>query len=201
MAANDSQVGGFHYKTRYEHWDLCAKYGLGYFDGQITKYVTRWRQKAGLQDIKKALHFAEKLKEIIDLPQSPGPFNLFPVRPWLYTPDVKNDLAEYAQENKLLYMETDICYRLIMGPAAGPLDEVINLINILIENADTILNKPIGVNQSDPPPRQAKYEPGNSMTGRITIGAGQKPNIEEVEKFKEPYPGWSDSNKHEKDQG
>lgn len=66
MKANETQVGGEHYKRagKHQHWDFAALNKLRYFDGQITKYVTRWRNKNGLQDLEKALHFCEKLIEI-----------------------------------------------------------------------------------------------------------------------------------------
>ena len=64
MQANDMQVGGSHYSSGYQHWDFVhdALCGL-YLEGQITKYVARWRKKNGLQDLEKALHFAMKLAE------------------------------------------------------------------------------------------------------------------------------------------
>lgn len=61
---NAIQVGGTHYKTAIQHWDFVAQYGLGYFEGQVTKYVTRWRKKNGLQDLRKAKHFLDKLIEL-----------------------------------------------------------------------------------------------------------------------------------------
>lgn len=68
--ANERQVAGTHYKgVAIQHWDYAAANGLDYFEGQITKYVARWRKKhptaAGrLDDIQKALHFAEKFAEV-----------------------------------------------------------------------------------------------------------------------------------------
>lgn len=66
MAANDRQVGGDHYTVAtgkcpscggtIQHWDLYGH--QPYLVGQVTKYVTR--QKNGLQDVLKALHFLEK---------------------------------------------------------------------------------------------------------------------------------------------
>lgn len=66
MAANDRQVGGSHYQEAtgkcphcmgvIQHWDLYAT--QPYLVGQITKYTTR--QKDGVKDVLKALHFLEK---------------------------------------------------------------------------------------------------------------------------------------------
>lgn len=65
MSANDKQVGGAHYKGAVQHWDYAvAEFGTGYLKGQITKYVARWRKKNGVQDLEKALHFLQKLREV-----------------------------------------------------------------------------------------------------------------------------------------
>ena len=66
MSANERQVGGKHYKKGgEEHWDRQWRlYGRGYFVGCITKYVERYHEKNGLQDLQKAQHFLEKLIEL-----------------------------------------------------------------------------------------------------------------------------------------
>lgn len=63
--ANSRQVGGNHYKTgAEEHWDLVARYGVGYLEGCATKYVSRWRKKNGVQDLEKAIHYVDKIIEM-----------------------------------------------------------------------------------------------------------------------------------------
>ena len=63
--ANELQFGGAHYKgTTYQHWDMAADMKLGYFEGQITKYITRHRQKKGKEDVQKCGHFIQKLIEL-----------------------------------------------------------------------------------------------------------------------------------------
>ena len=68
MSANDKQVGGTHYKkdgTGEEHWDrVWRMYGRGYFIGCATKYLERYQDKNGKQDLDKAIHFIEKLREL-----------------------------------------------------------------------------------------------------------------------------------------
>ncbi len=69
MAANDRQVGGDHYQIHtgkcphcqgvIQHWDLYAE--QPYIVGQVAKYVTR--EKNGVEDLQKALHFLLKLAE------------------------------------------------------------------------------------------------------------------------------------------
>ena len=63
--ANKTQVGGNHYKGQeLEHWDIVAMFDLDYFQGQITKYVMRWKKKNGVEDLEKAKHFLEKYIEV-----------------------------------------------------------------------------------------------------------------------------------------
>lgn len=69
--ANSRQVAGTHYKTGYQHWDFVWDMGLGYFPGQVTKYLSRYRKKNGMQDLEKALHFAHKYKELVSRNGSP----------------------------------------------------------------------------------------------------------------------------------
>ncbi len=63
MPANDRQVGGNHYRSKYQHWDFAIYHNLWYMEGQITKYITRHRIKNGKADLEKALHFVDKLIE------------------------------------------------------------------------------------------------------------------------------------------
>ena len=58
--ANSMQVGGSHYKTEYQHWDWVPNVGLPYYLAQISRYVTRWRKKNGLEDVRKAIHYTQK---------------------------------------------------------------------------------------------------------------------------------------------
>lgn len=64
MDPNDYQVGGDHYKKEYQHWDMVCDINLHYLLGCATKYVSRWRDKNGLQDLKKALHYIDKFEDV-----------------------------------------------------------------------------------------------------------------------------------------
>lgn len=67
QGANARQVGGNHYKKQQiEHWDWVAANGLDYFQGNITKYVSRWKDKGGIADLKKAQHYLEKYLELVE---------------------------------------------------------------------------------------------------------------------------------------
>lgn len=71
MAANDMQVGGNHYRQQpIQHWDFAAANNLDYFQGCITKYVSRWKSKGGIQDLEKARHYLDKYIELERLRES-----------------------------------------------------------------------------------------------------------------------------------
>ena len=65
QGANARQEGGSHYKQfQYETWDVITDWGLGYLDGNAVKYLSRWRHKNGIEDLKKARHYIDKLLEV-----------------------------------------------------------------------------------------------------------------------------------------
>lgn len=65
MAANDRQEGGDHYHEKIiQPWDAIIAWGLGFLDGNAVKYLARWRNKGGIEDLKKARHYIDKLIEV-----------------------------------------------------------------------------------------------------------------------------------------
>lgn len=63
--AIERQVGGSHYKdmaiqpVQYIHAN-----GIGFFEGNAIAYLTRWKVKGGISDLKKAIHHIELLIEL-----------------------------------------------------------------------------------------------------------------------------------------
>lgn len=64
MSANKRQIGGSHYASALQHWDVVEDHGIGYLEGCASKYISRWRKKNGLQDLEKGLHFTDKTIEL-----------------------------------------------------------------------------------------------------------------------------------------
>jgi len=64
--ANARQEGGTHYKQlSIQPWDYIVSNNLGYLEGNVVKYVTRWQTKGnGIEDLKKAKHYLDKLMEV-----------------------------------------------------------------------------------------------------------------------------------------
>lgn len=59
------QAGGSHYKgLEIQPAEYCQRNGLNYCESNVIKYVTRHRSKNGIEDIEKAIHCLEILKEL-----------------------------------------------------------------------------------------------------------------------------------------
>lgn len=64
-SANDTQVGGTHYKSKaIQPWDFIAINGIPYLEGCAIKYLCRWRDKGGIADLEKAKHYIDKVIEL-----------------------------------------------------------------------------------------------------------------------------------------
>ena len=65
MTANEEQVGGRHYiEKAIQPWDYIIANKMGYLEGNIIKYVSRYKDKNGLEDLIKAAHYLDKLIEV-----------------------------------------------------------------------------------------------------------------------------------------
>lgn len=63
--ANDIQHGGDHYKVKpIQPWDYIVANNIGFLEGNAIKYLTRWREKGGVGDLRKAQHYVQKLIEV-----------------------------------------------------------------------------------------------------------------------------------------
>lgn len=64
MNADCRQVGGCHYKDMpIQPTEYIQRNGLNWCEGNVVKYVTRHRFKGGAEDIDKAIHYLELLKQ------------------------------------------------------------------------------------------------------------------------------------------
>lgn len=61
----DTQVDGNHYKMmKIQPVEFIHANGIPYLEGNVIKYVSRWRNKNGLADLEKAKHYIELLIEL-----------------------------------------------------------------------------------------------------------------------------------------
>ena len=58
-------MAGSHYKDlAIQPVEYIHANSIGFFEGNVIKYVTRWRSKAGVEDLRKAKHYIELLIEL-----------------------------------------------------------------------------------------------------------------------------------------
>lgn len=66
-SALDVQIGGAHYAAKaIQPVQYIHANDIGFFEGNVIKYVTRWKDKGGLEDLRKAKHYIELLLELED---------------------------------------------------------------------------------------------------------------------------------------
>ena len=64
MSALDRQIDGDHYKKLViQPLEYCLKNNLGICEHGAIKYLSRWRAKNGVSDLRKAIHYIEILIE------------------------------------------------------------------------------------------------------------------------------------------
>jgi hypothetical protein len=67
ILARMKQIGGNHYKDMpIQPSEYITKNGLGWYEGNAIKYITRYKTKGGKQDIEKAIHYLELLLESLN---------------------------------------------------------------------------------------------------------------------------------------
>jgi hypothetical protein len=63
--ALNTQVGGDHYKNlAIQPVEYITANNIPYIEGNIIKYITRWRNKNGVQDLQKIIHYTQLLIEM-----------------------------------------------------------------------------------------------------------------------------------------
>lgn len=61
----DIQVGGGHYKSlAIQPIEYIHANNLPFIEGTVVKYISRWREKNGLEDLNKIKHFIDLLIEL-----------------------------------------------------------------------------------------------------------------------------------------
>lgn len=64
MSSWDHQVGGDHYKQfKIQPLEYALENDLGICEHAVIKYVSRWRDKGGIEDLRKARHYIDLLIE------------------------------------------------------------------------------------------------------------------------------------------
>ena len=65
LSSFSRQVGGNHYADyAIQPLEFCVKNNIPFLEGNVIKYICRWRNKNGIQDLEKAKHYIEMLIEL-----------------------------------------------------------------------------------------------------------------------------------------
>ena len=73
MKAIDKQIGGNHYKKySVQPVEYAMANNLNYCQANAVKYVTRYKDKGGVEDLRKAIHNIELLIELEEKAQARG---------------------------------------------------------------------------------------------------------------------------------
>lgn len=60
----EDKINPSYYRKKIEVTDFILEYDMGFAEGNIIKYVTRYKDKNGVEDLKKARWYINKLIEI-----------------------------------------------------------------------------------------------------------------------------------------
>ena len=65
----DKQIGGSHYKSFHiQPYEFISKNDLSFFQGNVIKYVCRYKNKNGVEDLEKIKHYCElEIKKMKDM--------------------------------------------------------------------------------------------------------------------------------------
>jgi len=67
----DKQIGGSHYKDfPIQPYEFISKNNLSFFQGNVVKYVCRYLNKNGIEDLKKIIHYCQL--EILKIRDEPN---------------------------------------------------------------------------------------------------------------------------------
>jgi len=62
MSAKKKQIGGNHYlKYKIAPVEFIIKNNIGFVEGNVIKYILRFKEKGGVEDLLKAKHYIELL--------------------------------------------------------------------------------------------------------------------------------------------
>jgi hypothetical protein len=65
MSALETQIDGDHYKKlKIQPIEYIHANDIGYMEGNVIKYISRWKYKNGIKDLEKAKHYIDLLIEL-----------------------------------------------------------------------------------------------------------------------------------------
>lgn len=135
---NAVQIAGDHYQGEYQTWDFIHTMDLGYFEGNVVKYVQRHPKKAKSVDLGKGRHYVQKMREL--LAEGRGPRHLLNSMKVLNTPDmfmervndsVDEELNKFRTANGIKTFEMEVIACIVKWQTDEDLDHIEFLIEAL----------------------------------------------------------------------
>lgn len=116
MKAIESQIGGEHYKNmKFQPIQLITSLKCSFIQGCIIKYITRYKYKNGVEDIKKCIHYAQLAIELNNRKYC--------------DPDVLFQIKKYINDNQLSMLQQKV----LTGAIYNKYKQVIACCNLLLE--------------------------------------------------------------------
>lgn len=93
-SALSQQIGGSHYKMMpFQPICLIGMLDLDFCQGNVVKYVSRYKLKDGVRDLEKAKHYCQMAMELVDKPAPDV----------VYLSEAIDDVWDFVKLNKLDY--------------------------------------------------------------------------------------------------
>jgi len=64
MSSVNTKGSKWYKSGKIQCWDYIISQNMGFLEGNVVKYITRYKTKNGLADLEKAKHYIEKLIEV-----------------------------------------------------------------------------------------------------------------------------------------
>ena len=166
------QHGGGHYKgLKIQPVEFIMSNLMGFCEGNVVKYVTRWRTKGGIEDLRKAKHFLQFLLE------SPRYMNLFArMRAKFIHSSWRAGVitcGEYIKENGIQNPEAGVIRHIEMWNCTGRASELAAALKWMDELLAMAEKEP--VSRADPEcPRCHVPQQGTPTDDRYCMWCGHK---------------------------
>lgn len=106
MKASEKMVGGRHYQVPIQPVSYIHKNLMGFIEGCVVKYITRWKAKGTpLDDLRKSIHFIDLLIEVEKVEEEEQ-------KKRIQQQVLQVEPYEYAHANRLTFLEGTIIDRI-----------------------------------------------------------------------------------------
>ena len=120
------QIGGNHYlQFKFQPTDFIHKIDLNFCQGNVIKYVCRYKFKNGKEDLFKALHYAEMLKDYY-LKGYPSRFILTDIN--------KAVVMDFIYANELLHVQSRVIHSVVKNDYNFTIQAIKELIELEYPN-------------------------------------------------------------------